>query len=446
MRVLRQRTRPRCGPDARARCATELLSDERGAVLAELLLVYLPVLLAFFSFWQLSELLVGQLVVKRAASAAGRAAAVVLADDPAFYEGDNSEAFAGLRRRDIELAAGLVLATSPHFTSSFTVSVDATPGGFEPLRVSVAAEFRCGALSAFCGTGSRRILRSEATHVRHGADYSYALSVGDVGLTGDCAAQPGSGGRSGEPSRALRGSGGGGNEGTGGAETRVAGAGASGGRTEPGEPSSSGGRGGQCPGPRRPRVNDQDSSSNCVFCSIAALDDTTVTSLIRNRGLQQDRLGEYPAAIPGLLSGAGLIGRGRTTNAATFDDDDTGCAGRLCSKPGARRPSPNKGSAARALRFMKRTRENTFVVIYWPWTQNGFVHSVTAVRGADGTITFIDFQRSPPRHSTRLPSQTSRVVVYPVAVDWRTNGTMSDGFTCGIAVDNMFDTVNPYAR
>lgn len=96
--------------------------------------MYVPLLLAFMAFWQVGELLAAQLIVQRAASAPGRAAAAVLPDDPAFYTGGPVDAFQGLRQRDIELAAGQVLAISPRLTSSFSVDVEAARGGFAPLR------------------------------------------------------------------------------------------------------------------------------------------------------------------------------------------------------------------------------------------------------------------------------------------------------------------------
>src|SRR6478752_1790726 len=60
--------------------------DTRGAVIVEKLIAYFPTLLFFFATWQVAEMYTAKLIVDRAASAAGRAAAVVLADDPFFYD------------------------------------------------------------------------------------------------------------------------------------------------------------------------------------------------------------------------------------------------------------------------------------------------------------------------------------------------------------------------
>ena len=76
------------------------LRDARGAVFVEKLIVYLPLLLVFFVTWELAELGAASLIVQRASAAAGRAAMVVLPDDPVFYSGDSVGSFEGERRED----------------------------------------------------------------------------------------------------------------------------------------------------------------------------------------------------------------------------------------------------------------------------------------------------------------------------------------------------------
>lgn len=62
---------------------------------------------------------------------------------------------------------------------------------------------------------------------------------------------------------------------------------------------------------RRERSDRGGRRGNCVFCSIAALHDTTVTGLLAKQCLEQSFSGESPEAISGLLAGAGLTKRGR---------------------------------------------------------------------------------------------------------------------------------------
>ena len=90
---------------------TALLST-RGAISVEYLIAFLPVMLFFASVWQLADLYAAHLIAQRAASAVGRAASVVLPDDPHYYGGAEVNAFAGARKTQIELAANLVLRAS----------------------------------------------------------------------------------------------------------------------------------------------------------------------------------------------------------------------------------------------------------------------------------------------------------------------------------------------
>jgi hypothetical protein len=152
-----------------------LSRDTSGAVFVEHIIAYLPVMFFFLATWQLIELCAAHLIIKRAASAAARAAAVVLPDDPAFYGGQPKDAFDGQRKQDVELAAALILATSPHFASGFEVQV-AGASGTGPLTTTVSANFHCfaGWVSLVCGGDSRR-LTARATSAYQGANYSYDL-------------------------------------------------------------------------------------------------------------------------------------------------------------------------------------------------------------------------------------------------------------------------------
>ncbi|HEY0465796.1 MAG TPA: hypothetical protein VGC79_16395 [Polyangiaceae bacterium] len=151
--------------------------DQRGAVFVEQLIAYMPVMFFFMATWQLIDLCAAHLILKRAASAAARAAVVVLPDDPAFYDGVEKDSFSGKRKEDIELAAALILATSPHFTSDFKVEVPSGLKGGAPLTATVKAKFFCfaGWVSLVCGPTGVRELRAKSSYAYQGAAYSYEL-------------------------------------------------------------------------------------------------------------------------------------------------------------------------------------------------------------------------------------------------------------------------------
>lgn len=150
--------------------------DTRGAVFVEHLIAYLPVMFFFLAAWQLMELCAAHLILKRAASATARAAVVVLPDDPAFYNDVPKDSYSGKRKDEIELAAALILATSPHFSSDFTVEVPETKGS-APLTATVKANFHCfaGWASLVCGASGSRQLTAKSTYAYHGAPYDYDL-------------------------------------------------------------------------------------------------------------------------------------------------------------------------------------------------------------------------------------------------------------------------------
>jgi hypothetical protein len=154
-----------------------LPTDTRGAIFAEHLVAFVPVLFFFLATWQLIELAAAHLIVQRAASAAARAAVVVLPDDYHFYDdGTKPNTFAGDRRKDIELAAALILSASPHFSSDFTVSVtNAT--GHQLLTATVKAQFHCfaGWVSLVCGADGKRELSAEGKNAYQGAEYDYDM-------------------------------------------------------------------------------------------------------------------------------------------------------------------------------------------------------------------------------------------------------------------------------
>jgi Flp pilus assembly protein TadG len=154
-----------------------LRSDSRGAIFVEHLIAYLPIMFFFMATWQLVEMCAAHLVLQRAASAAGRAAIVVLPDDPAYYGDVPKDTFDGKRKEDVKLAAALILAANPHF-GDFDVDVNPKkPSGSAPLSVTVKANFYCfaGWASLVCGPGGSRQLTAKSTYAYQGASYNYEL-------------------------------------------------------------------------------------------------------------------------------------------------------------------------------------------------------------------------------------------------------------------------------
>ena len=191
---------------------SKIWPDVRGAVFAEKLIAYLPLLVSFFLAWELAEVSAASLVVQRASAAAGRAAMVVLPDDPAFYDGEPAHSFGGMRRDDVELAAGMVLSSLPQLSSDFVVDVSAPPADSGSIDVTVTAFYQCGAAALLCGLDGSMELSSTTTHAYHGARYAYSSAGGSLGGASQGLTQsPGAGYRKGNKGGGNSGQGGGNN-------------------------------------------------------------------------------------------------------------------------------------------------------------------------------------------------------------------------------------------
>jgi len=127
-----------------------LLHDQRGAVTVETLLALPVVLMCFLGVYQLTLLYSAHLVVQRAASAAARAAAVFLADDPSFHTGG-----AGREQYAHEAARRVLLAAPGFDPGSLNVAVSGDRESFSLLTATVQTRVRCTvfALEALCGGG-----------------------------------------------------------------------------------------------------------------------------------------------------------------------------------------------------------------------------------------------------------------------------------------------------
>jgi hypothetical protein len=128
----------------------------------------------FASAFQIADLYAAHLIVARAASAAGRAATVVLPDDPYYYDGVPVDSNTGARRAQVELAADLVLRASPRILDDATVSIDGASGA-GPLTATVRVSYLCfpGWGVAVCGADGRKTVRGRAEYPYHGAGYQY---------------------------------------------------------------------------------------------------------------------------------------------------------------------------------------------------------------------------------------------------------------------------------
>ena len=156
------------------RASRSLLQANEGAVFVETLIAYLPIMFFFMATWQLAELCAAHLIVERSASAAARAASVVLPDDPFYYGGAGINAYEGARKSDVELAAKMVLAAAPQISDDPVISVSGNSGN-GPLKANVVANFHCfaGWASIVCGGGGVRKLSAEAEAAYQSAKYQY---------------------------------------------------------------------------------------------------------------------------------------------------------------------------------------------------------------------------------------------------------------------------------
>lgn len=154
----------------------KLEQDSRGALFVEYLIAFLPVMYFFLSAWQLIELFTADLIVRRAANAAVRAAVVVLPDDPnAFGRDSNINQYAGLRQEYVQRAAELVLMAAGNIEDNVRVELSGNFSEHNPITAEVTANFRCSAswVNIVCGGQPTRALTARSTHAYQGARFSY---------------------------------------------------------------------------------------------------------------------------------------------------------------------------------------------------------------------------------------------------------------------------------
>jgi Flp pilus assembly protein TadG len=146
----------------KARSAVRARAASRGAIYVETIVALPIVLYFFFVTWQLFDMFAANLIVRHAADAAARAAAVVGPDDPSYYNGQSVDDLSGGERlQAVTNAALAVLVAHPHLKgTSVSVSVGPiTPESLTPFLVTaqVEATYKCYVpwLNAVCGGGSR---------------------------------------------------------------------------------------------------------------------------------------------------------------------------------------------------------------------------------------------------------------------------------------------------
>jgi hypothetical protein len=158
----------------------ELRHDTKGAVYVEFLIAFLPLFVFFLSLCQLAYVQAAHVVVQHAAVMATRGAAVVLPDDPAFYDGEAVGTASGKRLDDIRRAAEIPLKAAvtgaPDFEITFPNGESVDRNGL--VSVQVELDYPCkvpiGALIVCSPSNGRKKLTGISAFPNQGAGYEYA--------------------------------------------------------------------------------------------------------------------------------------------------------------------------------------------------------------------------------------------------------------------------------
>jgi hypothetical protein len=154
------------------------LRDQRGSVMLETFIALVPVTLGFAWLCQISDLYMHELIVARAASAAARAAVVVLPDDGAHYSDPANLTLhrcVGARKAAIEAAARAVLRASSSFAPELSLSVSGAERADGVITAHVAAQYACAlrVWNPACGNARSRVLRASVSLPYQFASYRY---------------------------------------------------------------------------------------------------------------------------------------------------------------------------------------------------------------------------------------------------------------------------------
>jgi hypothetical protein len=157
----------------------KLERDTRGAVYVEFLIAFLPLFVFFLSLCQLAYVQAAHIVVQHAAVMATRAAAVVLPDDPQYYDGETVNSASGKRLDDIRRAAEIPLkaavTSKPDFELTFPGGDSVDRNGL--VQVKVELDYPCkvpiGALIVCSPSNGRKKLTGISAFPNQGAGYEY---------------------------------------------------------------------------------------------------------------------------------------------------------------------------------------------------------------------------------------------------------------------------------
>jgi hypothetical protein len=157
----------------------------RGAIYVEFLLAFLPLFVLFLGIVQLFDLNVANVIANHAVQLAARTAAVVLHDDPSYYDGAELGKPSG-KRRDAVMSAAQQVLKAARSVSEVKVSFPDGPGsdtekssfGRDDLvRVRLDVRYQCRvplvARMVCDAQTTLRTLRVEAALPNQGADYAY---------------------------------------------------------------------------------------------------------------------------------------------------------------------------------------------------------------------------------------------------------------------------------
>lgn len=151
----------------------DLRSDKRGAVLVEFAVAFMPLMITFSCFVQLSQMATAKIVVKHSAVVGARAAAVIAnghKNTPDQKQGDN--------KADVEAGVKAAMGPWTKTMKSVDVAIDDKSSCTDPyglVSVTVTAEYKCSVPFGgrlLCGAvGATRTMKQTYGFPHQGARY-----------------------------------------------------------------------------------------------------------------------------------------------------------------------------------------------------------------------------------------------------------------------------------
>ena len=139
-----------------------MIRGQQGAAYVETLIAFPPTLFLFLAIFQYMEIAAADLVVRRAAHAAVRAAVVVYSDSAAYYDGTPPQG----RKPYVDEAARRTLLAAPEIDyRSVSIAVSGQLAGNAEITVDLSVPYRCSVFWArfVCGFDSRIQLGSRSS-------------------------------------------------------------------------------------------------------------------------------------------------------------------------------------------------------------------------------------------------------------------------------------------